>query len=102
MCYRILNHVSCDLYSLTCVNFPRESFIITFLIVLRCQLLRREYYWMWSKTGDSVSQEDVRKLIKEVDEFVLASHLHWALWGLLSVRVHFIYHNESASVVFGY
>ncbi|XP_024365805.1 probable choline kinase 2 isoform X2 [Physcomitrium patens] len=32
----------------------------------------------------SVSQEDVRKLIKEVDEFVLASHLHWALWGLLS------------------
>lgn len=40
-------------------------------------------------TGESVSQADVEKLVKEVDEFVLASHLHWALWGLLSVSVHY-------------
>ncbi|KAG0611795.1 hypothetical protein M758_7G165100 [Ceratodon purpureus] len=35
-------------------------------------------------SGDAVSQADVDKLREEVKEFVLASHLHWVLWGLLS------------------
>jgi hypothetical protein len=42
-------------------------------------------------TGDVVSQADVDKLREEVKEFVLASHLHWVLWGLLSVRLYHIY-----------
>lgn len=35
--------------------------------------------------------------MKEVDEFVVASHLHWALWGLLSVRVHYLSHTQVPS-----
>ncbi|XP_024397839.1 probable choline kinase 2 isoform X2 [Physcomitrium patens] len=35
-------------------------------------------------SGDSATQIDVERFVKEVDEFVVASHLHWALWGLLS------------------
>ncbi|KAG0614076.1 hypothetical protein M758_6G149800 [Ceratodon purpureus] len=37
-------------------------------------------------SGDAVSQADVDKLREEVKEFVLASHLHWVLWGLLSAK----------------
>jgi choline/ethanolamine kinase len=38
-------------------------------------------------SGDEVSQADVDKLREEVKEFVLASHLHWVLWGLLSAKL---------------
>lgn len=57
---------------------------------------------MWFKIGDLVFQEDVWKFIKEVDEFVFVSYLYWVFWGLLLVRVYFIYYNEFVFVVFGY
>jgi choline/ethanolamine kinase len=38
-------------------------------------------------TGELVTEADVEKLVNEVEQFVLASHLHWALWGLLSAAV---------------
>lgn len=39
-----------------------------------------------------MSQADVERLVKDVEEFVLASHLHWSLWGIMSVSTNLVNH----------
>jgi hypothetical protein len=38
-------------------------------------------------TGQEVTDREIESLMSEVEEYVLASHLHWALWGIMSVSV---------------
>lgn len=72
--------LQCSLYLLTTVS-------LMLLSMFPCECSQT---FICFRTGDEVSQADVDKLREEVKEYVLASHLHWVLWGLLSVSDHHI------------
>jgi choline/ethanolamine kinase len=36
-------------------------------------------------SGTTPSSSKVEELVKEIERYTLASHLHWGLWGVISV-----------------
>lgn len=37
--------------------------------------------------GEGEEEEAVAALVREMDEFALASHLYWGIWGLVQARI---------------
>lgn len=38
-------------------------------------------------TGNQPTENEVEQLIKDVENYTLASHLFWGLWGIISVLI---------------
>lgn len=67
-------------------NYP-ESLSTSELQVEAWKLVFECEYVLVLWTGQEVTDREIESLMSEVEEYVLASHLHWALWGIMSVSV---------------
>uniref|UniRef100_A0A0D6R8Q4 Choline kinase N-terminal domain-containing protein n=1 Tax=Araucaria cunninghamii TaxID=56994 RepID=A0A0D6R8Q4_ARACU len=48
---------------------------------------RQRFVECYLKASGNEDDCEVEKLIKDIDHYVLASHIHWGLWGILSANV---------------
>lgn len=48
---------------------------------------RRAFARAYLDAGKCAGAEAVAALVREMDEFALASHLYWGIWGLVQARI---------------
>ena len=60
-----------------------RAFLHVFFVDLR-ERLRFVGAYMES-SGTTPNSSKVEELVKEIERYTLASHLHWGLWGIISV-----------------
>jgi hypothetical protein len=46
--------------------------------------LKNLYHWF---TGDVPTEEQVEKVVQDVEKYASANHLFWGLWGIISVSI---------------
>lgn len=71
-------HVIAKNRHLACFIFLNVDASFTFKLLVEVPLL--------IKAGDD-DKCNVEKLMEDIDNYVLASHIHWGLWGILYANV---------------
>lgn len=46
--------------------------------------------YLKQSTGETVSEKEVEQVLKDIEKYTIASHIHWALWGIIAGRVNTI------------
>lgn len=50
----------------------------------------KEYLKPSRKAGGMMSEKEVEQILKDIEKYTVASHIHWALWGIIAGRVNTI------------
>ncbi|KAK4491540.1 hypothetical protein RD792_002292 [Penstemon davidsonii] len=89
--YASYNHVAYDIANHFCemaADYHTETpHILDYSKYPGLEERRRFVYTYLSCSGNQPSDLEVVHLIKEVEKYTLASHLHWGLWGIISEHV---------------